>query len=112
MSCFSDGRTLDLSDLPAGPRTDRFAGDHSTNMLDERERERERTRGPARIAREIAECRRHAGAAGARKPRGESKNRRAAFPILFAPQTGARTHRRGAGSAFRHSNAVKKIFLK
>lgn len=42
--------------------------------------------------------------------RGKSKNRRAAFPILFA--LALHTHRRGAGSAFRLSNAVKKIFLK
>lgn len=51
---------------------------------------------------------------GLKKPRGESKNRRAAFPILFAPRTGARARigAGGVGSAFRLSNAVKKIFLK
>lgn len=59
-----------------------------------------------RSGRRIREIRRETEEGKGSENRGKSKNRCAAFPILFA----LHTHRRG--SAFRLSNAVKKIFLK
>lgn len=44
------------------------------------------------------------------KTANKSKNRRAAFPILFAPDGALHTRRRGAGSAFKLLTRLRKYF--